>query len=350
MPLPVSWPVCLHVAAAHQQHRVAVDELTGGVHQDRAIAVAVEGHAEPAPPLDDDARQVLRVGRAAVQVDVAAVRRGAQDLNVEAQLAEQPRRHSRGRAVRGVDRDLHPSEPLRIRQRQARVRDIGVDDVGAFDRHVRGAADLPARVGDDRFHLALERLGELLAAPGEHLDAVVLEWIVRRRDHDSRVEAHLAGDVGDGGCRQHAGAGDRGAFGPYSTRELALDPFPGFARVAPQDESKLAAVAAHRPDQRRAQPRHGFMIEGKLSRLAANTISTEKPLCHGLRRHIWRKAGVVSGADAVLPRSRTPILASMAYLATPRGYLIARTWTVTSTGVTSWTPNCWDGSNWTRRL
>ena len=88
---------------------------------------------------------------------------------------------------------LEPAEPLRIRQRQPRMRDVGVDDVGALDRHVCGAADAPAPVGDDRFDLPLERLGELLAAPREHLDAVVLERIVRGGDDEPGVVAPSRG-------------------------------------------------------------------------------------------------------------------------------------------------------------
>ena len=37
------------------------------------------------------------------------------------------------------------AEPLRIRQRQARVRDVGVDDVGAIDRRQAAGRHLPAR-------------------------------------------------------------------------------------------------------------------------------------------------------------------------------------------------------------
>ena len=51
--------------------------------------------------------------------------------HVETQLLEQPRRHGRRGAVGGVDRDLETAEPLRVRQRQPGVRDVGVDDVRA---------------------------------------------------------------------------------------------------------------------------------------------------------------------------------------------------------------------------
>ena len=270
----------LHVTGAHQQHCVAVDDAALGIDQDGAVAVAVERHTDTARLLDHRALQVLRMRRAAIEIDVAAVGRRAQQVDVEAQLLEQPRRHRRRRAVRGVDGDPEAAEPLRLRQRQAGVRDVGVDDVSAFDRNVRGAADAPALVGDDRFDLALERFAELLAAPGEHLDAVVLERIVRGRDDQAGVVAHLAGDVGDGRRRQHPGGGDVCAFRAHAARELALDPLAGFPRIAPGDEAQLPAFGAHRAHQRRAEPRYGLVIERKLARLSANAISTEESVGH----------------------------------------------------------------------
>jgi hypothetical protein len=47
----------------------------------------------------------------------------------------------------------------------------------------------PRRVRDDAFHFGLKRLGELLAGARKHLDAVVLERIVRGRDDEARGEA-----------------------------------------------------------------------------------------------------------------------------------------------------------------
>ena len=52
---------------------------------------------------------------------------------------------------------LEAAEPLRVGQRQPGVGDVRVDDVSPLDRDVSRAADLPTGIGDDRFHLALER-------------------------------------------------------------------------------------------------------------------------------------------------------------------------------------------------
>ena len=117
------------------------------------------------------------------------------------------------------------------------------------------------RVGDDRLDVALERLGELLAAAGEHLDAVVLERIVRGGDHETGVEAHRPRDVGDRRRRHDAGAREQRALGAHAARELALDPFARLARVAADDElerplrERPHRRRAHRAHERRAEPR-----------------------------------------------------------------------------------------------
>src|SRR5262249_46658788 len=79
---------------------------------------------------------------------------------------------------------------------------------------------------DDGLDLALERLGELLAAAREHLDAVVLERIVRRADHEAGVEPHRARDVGRRRRRDHARRRNRRPLGVDAAPELALDPLP----------------------------------------------------------------------------------------------------------------------------
>src|SRR5947208_1753765 len=76
------------------------------IDEDRAIAVAVERDAHPASMLDDRAREPLRMGRAAAQVDVAAIGLIADHLDVEAEAAEEGRGDRRRGAVRAVDREL----------------------------------------------------------------------------------------------------------------------------------------------------------------------------------------------------------------------------------------------------
>ena len=103
---PFSRP-CDFMCRAHMSmHRVAVDDPSLVIDEDRAVAVAVERHAHAVAAVADERAQALGMSRAAIEVDVAAVRLVADDGDVEPQLAEQPRRHRRRRAVGRVDGDL----------------------------------------------------------------------------------------------------------------------------------------------------------------------------------------------------------------------------------------------------
>ena len=104
------------------------------------------------------------MGRPAIEVDVAPVGRISNDGQVETELTEQPRRHRRRRAIRSVDRHLERAERRGVGQRQPRMRQVGVDHVRALDWGQAARRHLPASVVENRFHLPLERLAELLAA------------------------------------------------------------------------------------------------------------------------------------------------------------------------------------------
>ncbi len=131
--------------------------------------------------------RALGMRRAAVEVDVAAV-----GLLRSGRAASKPRSaNSLGATVVVAPlaqsiASCAPAGRFGVRKREARVREVRVDEFGVVDSAPRPSRAPPSRVGDDRLDLALERLGELLAPAREHLDAVVLERIVRRRDHDAR--------------------------------------------------------------------------------------------------------------------------------------------------------------------
>ena len=60
------------------------------------------------------------------------------------------------------------------------------ESTDAADVSTRGEELLDAEVG---FDAVFDLVGELGAADGEELDAVVGGWVVRRRDHDAEVGA-----------------------------------------------------------------------------------------------------------------------------------------------------------------
>ena len=160
--------------------------------------------------------------------------------------------------------------------------EIGINEIHLRDRARLAAFRLPRIVGDDRLHLPLVALGELLAFAGEHLNAVVLERIVRRRDDDAGVVPLRAGEIRDRRRGHDAGARDCGAFTRRPVRELGLDPRARFTRVAadedprPRRRGRCGVVRAPRPYERRAEDAHRGRIERIAAGLAANTIGTEQ--------------------------------------------------------------------------
>ena len=114
----------------------------------------------------------------------------ADDDGLEPQAREQRRRDGRRRAVRAVDRPSREPRTVsreRFRKHRAQVIEIRADEIRLRNGAGWPSAGAPRRIGDDRLDLALDPLGELLAAARKHLDAVVLERIVRSGNHDAGV-------------------------------------------------------------------------------------------------------------------------------------------------------------------
>ena len=125
-----------------------------------------------------------------------------------------------------------------IGQHLAQVIAVPAPEVRGSQRPARRPrrADQP-RVGDLVLDATFELLGELLAAAREDLDAVVLERVVRGRDHGAERDVAGAGEVGDGRRRQNAGGDDGGARSWAPVRELAFDPRARLARVASDQQA-----------------------------------------------------------------------------------------------------------------
>ena len=69
---------------------------------------------------------------------------------------------------------------------------------------------------------------------------------------------------------------------PRAMRQLALDPFAGFTRIAANQEARMAFRES--PDERGAETTHGQVIERICARLAADAVCAEESRCH---RHLW---------------------------------------------------------------
>ena len=180
----------LQLARAHQQHGVAVDDAAAW-----STKIARSPSPSNATPIWQPRSTTVRAScSGCVEPQWRLMLRPSGWLpmttRLEAQAAEQLRRHRRRRAVRAIDGQLEPQRAPALREtRRADDPDTRRRDRPAGDRWRVAALRRATTIGDDGLDLALDAFGELLAAPGEHLDAVVLERIVRGRDHDAGVVA-----------------------------------------------------------------------------------------------------------------------------------------------------------------
>ncbi len=226
----------LKLPRAHQQHGVAVDDRTAMVHENRPIAVAVERDAHLTAPIHDRFRKTLGVRRPTLQVDVASVGLVRNDDRVEPQSGQQLGGNDRRRAVRAVDGERHAAERSGVRKHAAQMLKVGVSRLTLTHTGGLSGHGSPRRVGDNRLHFALDAFGELLAPPGKHFDAVVLERIVRCGNDDARVVAAQASQICDRRRRHDAGARDDGPLAGGAMRQLGFNPVARFARVAADEQ------------------------------------------------------------------------------------------------------------------
>src|SRR5688572_6042253 len=193
----------------------------------------------------------------------------------------------------------------------------------------RALGDRPAVIGHQRFDRGLELFGQLRARSAEHLDAVVLVGMVRRRDDQTGIETFGPCQVGDGRRGHHAGAHHSGAFARQPARQLFFDPRSRFAGVAANYESKPMALirlkpdtsGRHRLDDRGTDTSHRLRFERSGPRLAANAIRSKQ--LHGCLGPIVTVTTAVCGVRSRKLGSGTPIVTTSR---------TDRVWSCTDTG------------------
>ena len=234
--------VGLHADGEHAHDLVTVDELAVGVHGQAAVGVAVVGHAHVRPDRRDIVLQLLGVGGAAVVVDVEAVRGGVDDDDLGAGGPQRGRTDDGGGAVGGVDDDAQAGQ----------VSGDGVDEVVDVvlirdglpldDAADVGAGGAVVDLAQEGLDLVLDGVGELVAAAGDELDAVVREGVVGGGDHDAQLDVLGGRQVGDRRGGQDAHAGDVDAGGGQARADGVVEELSGGAGVTAHDRAGAAAA------------------------------------------------------------------------------------------------------------
>jgi hypothetical protein len=188
--------------------------------------------------------------------------------------------------VGAVDRHLQAAQIELVGKRALAEFDVtpgGVVDAARFAQTGR----LHASHGgiEPRLDLGLDRIGQLGAVGGEELDAVIVVRVVRRGNHDPRLQPQRAGEVSDGrrrhGAREHhvdTGGGEPGFEG-------GLQHVAGDSRVlADKNRRTLAggqALARDQGDTRGVAQAHDKLGGNRgLPHPAADAVGAEVLSCH----------------------------------------------------------------------
>ena len=293
-------PVIPPALGDHRQQLVAIDQMAVLVGDDDAIGVAIERDADIGAHFEHLAAERLGRSRAAFAVDVEAVRLDADGDHVGAQLPERAGRDAVGGAVGAVEDDAQALERKVARQRALGEFDVAVvhavDALGAAEVAALGHA-LGHVAVDQAFDLALDLVRKLVAVRAEQLDAVVVERVVRGRDHHPQVGAHRAGEHGDGRGRHRPELQHVHAHGGEAGDQRRLDHVAGKPGVL-ADHDAMAVLAA-------AEDEAGCLpdLERQLGRdhaigAAANAVGTEIFANHGPRLPLHRHTNPFPMASA----------------------------------------------------
>ncbi len=235
-----------HPEGEDGQDLVAVDLVAVAVHRQAAVRVAVVRHAEVGAVLDDRGAQAGEVRGAAGVVDVEAVGVGADGDDLGTGPGERLRGDPGGRAVRAVDDDLEAVQA--VRQHAHQVRDVVVEAlVVVLDpAHTGAGRPVPRLTGAVRAVRALDAVlqlvGELVAAAGEELDAVVGHRVVAGGEHHAQVGAERPGQVRHGRGRQHAHPQHVHARAGQARHDGGLQELSGRPRIAPDHGHRPVAL------------------------------------------------------------------------------------------------------------
>ena len=216
---------------------VAVDDIPLLVHRQAAVGIAVKGEAHIQVVRNHKAAQVLDMGRAAVDIDVQAVRIVGNHMGVGTQGVKNALGHHPGAAVGTVETDAHPF--IRAGRKRDEIADIAVAPGGIVD----GAADVGAggiRQLFIRVDIGLDAVQQFLlhlfAVGVNQLDAVVGIGIVAGGDHDAAVKIVGTGDVGHAGRAGHMQQESVRTGGSQARTESGLIHIAGAAGILADDD------------------------------------------------------------------------------------------------------------------
>ena len=195
-------PAALVPLGGDERHQlVAIDQIAALIDEDQPVGIAVERDADVGPELPHLVLQLVGGGRAAIVVDVEAVRLDADGDDLGAELPQGVGGDAIGGTVGAIDH--HPQARKGELLGEGVLGELDIAGLGILDSlgaaHLVGPGERHALAGfDQRLDGRLVRVGKLEPVRAEDLDAIVVEGIVRGRDHDAEVGPERACQHGHG--------------------------------------------------------------------------------------------------------------------------------------------------------
>ncbi len=234
-------------------------------------------------------------GRAALGVDVEAVRLGADLDHLRAQLPQELGRHAIGGAMGAVDHDAQASERHALGQGRLQRLDVALAPAIHADHAAERVGRCQALVAAALHALLdrqLDRIRQLVAVGAEQLDAIVLVGIVRCRDHHADVGPQRAGQQGHPGRRQRAQQDHIHAHRHEARGQRRLQHVAGEPGVLADHHAMAMVATGEMAPCRETQPqrhlgRHRWPVCGTANAVGAEQLAGG----HGLRQGATPRQG-----------------------------------------------------------
>src|SRR4029453_11325853 len=153
----------MELTRTHQQDSIAVDDTPAVIDEDRAVAVTVECPPHVTTFVHARSCEMLGMGRAASQVDIAAVGLVANHNGSDSKRFEQSRRDGGRGAVRTIDSQQEAVQSGVLSEDRSKVLEVRSSQICSGPRLRLTVPGGPRPVGNDRFHFAFDTIGEFLA-------------------------------------------------------------------------------------------------------------------------------------------------------------------------------------------
>ena len=271
---------------------IAIEQRTVGVAHEQAIGIAIERQAKMRTMLAHRRLHGRGMRRTAVIIDVHAIGLIGNGDHLGAQLAEYMRRDIVGGAVCAIDHQTIAAQIQRRRERAFAEFNVAAGRIAdAPDLAQRARCHRFDRLVDHRLDGLLDRIVKLLPIAGKKFDAIVIERIMRCRNHDARRQPQRARQIGHTRRRHRPDQQHIHAGGRQPRLERALQHVPGDAGVLADDHRGARAIgrlmAGQHSTCRMAKTQHKFRRDRQFANLAAHTIGTKIFSTHAFSRLLF---------------------------------------------------------------